>query len=144
MSEYVNVGDTVEGAKCDVYTRKELFKGLRKDPITRSVMSVYELDRNCSVEVTEELPLSGEEAKKRESMGVHLSKGDKLKADAITLYVDSKRRLRFEVKEGQSGTHGGNLASTKSRTVGVIKYPFQCIQSKFTLGGSNSVKSILS
>ncbi|MBR1401739.1 MAG: hypothetical protein IJ604_01870 [Prevotella sp.] len=57
-------------------------------------------------------------------MGVHLNKGDKLTADAIQLFVDVKRNsVKFEVKEGQTHTHGASLTSTDKRTVGRIKTP---------------------
>lgn len=146
MAEFVNIGDMVEGSKCEIYTRKEEFKGLREDPITHKRMMVYELDRNCSVEVTAKLDLSDEDSKKRVEMGVHGDIGDKLKADAITLYVDEKKKLKVEVKEGQTGTHGGRLISTKKRTVGEIKYPFQNIQSKFVLPSKDEslTKSLVS
>lgn len=133
MAEYVNIGEKVEGAKCGIYTRREDFKGLRQDPITHKAMIVYELSLNCSVEVIKKLPLSDVEAKLREDMGVHTELSDKLKADSITLYVAEKRKLKIEVKEGQTSTHGGHLFSTKKRTIGEIKYPFQNIQSKFVL-----------
>ena len=133
MAEFINIGDMVEGEKCEIYTRKENFKGLREDPITHKRMMVYELDRNCSVEVTAKLLLTDEDLKRRMEMRVHGEVGDKLKADAITLYVDEKRKLKIEVKEGQTATHGGRLISTKKRTIGEIKYPFQNIQSKFAL-----------
>lgn len=61
MAEYINTGDTVEGQKCEIYTRREDCKGLRADPITQKKMLVYELDRNSSVEVKESLILSEEE-----------------------------------------------------------------------------------
>lgn len=144
MAEFINIGDMVEGAKCEIYTRKEMCKGLREDPITHSSMMVYELDRNCSVEVTEKLLLQNDALEKRNEMNIHCDVGDKLKADAITLYVDTRRKLKFEVKEGQTSTHGGQLASSKRRTIGEIKYPFQNIQSVFALisDSSKSIKSI--
>ena len=49
MAEYIDTGDTVEGQKCEIYTRREDCKGLREDPITQKKMLVYELDRNSSV-----------------------------------------------------------------------------------------------
>ena len=61
MAEYIDTGDTVEGQKCEIYTRREDCKGLREDPITQKKMLVYELDRNSSVEVRESLILSEEE-----------------------------------------------------------------------------------
>ena len=125
MAEYLNAGDTVEGARCEIYTRKEVFKGMREDPISGESMIVYELDRNCSVEVTEVLELTAEEKKLRAELGVHGEIGDKLKADAITLYVNQKRKLSVTTKEGLTFTHGGRLISTKRRTEAEIKYPFQ-------------------
>jgi hypothetical protein len=117
-------GALAEGAKCGVYARRVEWKGLRKDPITQKNMTLYELDRNCSVEITEEMTLTEEEKAVRKELGVHLCKGDKLTADAIRLFVDVKRNsVKFEVKEGQTGTHGGSLASTNKRTVGQIKTP---------------------
>lgn len=145
MAVYVNIGDTAEGAKTEIYTRAKSWKGLRKDPITHSMMMVYELDRNCSVEVTEKIPLNGDALEIRKKKGVHCEVGDKLKADAITIYVETKKKIKFEVKEGLTSTHGGHLASTKNRTIGEIKYPFSNIQSKFMqkLDGDSFIKSII-
>lgn len=143
MAEFVGIGERVEGEKCEIYTRKEEHKGLREDPITHKRMTVYELSRNCSVEVTEKLDLSEEDIEYRKDNNVHLEIGDKLKAESITLYVDERRKLKVEVKEGQTGRHGGRLISTNKRTIGEIKYPFQNIQSKFVLSSQESViKSI--
>lgn len=144
MAEFVNAGDMVEGARCEVYTRKWLCKGLREDPITHSNMMAYELDRNCSVEIVEKMSLSDNELQIRTEKMVHVNVGDKLKADAITLYVETKRKIKFEVKEGMTATHGGSLASTRKRTVGEIKYPFPNIQNKFMLlpKDKKTIKSI--
>lgn len=122
--EFVNYNDTVEGGKCAVYARALDWKGLREDPITGDSMTVYELSRNCSVEVTDPLVLKEEEKKMREENGVHTDLGDKIKGEAITLFVDTLRKIKFEVVEGMTATHGGNVCSTNSRTVGIIKYPF--------------------
>ncbi len=46
-AEFVNIGDAVEGSKVEIYTRKETWKGMRLDPMTKKVMMVCELDRNC-------------------------------------------------------------------------------------------------
>ena len=96
MAEYIDTGDTVEGQKCEIYTRREDCKGLREDPITQKKMLVYELDRNSSVEVRESLILSEEEKILRDELNIHGEVGDKLKADAITVYVDVKRQLSVE------------------------------------------------
>lgn len=143
MAEFVNINDTVEGAKCEVYTRKENFKGMREDPISGESMLVYELDKNCSVEVTEVLQLTDDEKELRKDLNIHGEVGDKLKADAITLYVKEKRKLKVTVKEGLTSTHGGHLISTRNRTIGVIKYPFQNLNKLLGLSAnSTNIKKI--
>jgi len=135
--EYVNIGDAIEGAKVEIYTRKETWKAPRLDPMTRKMMMVCELERNCSAEVTAVLPLSKADLKTREEYAhihnvvLHGEVGDKLKASAITVYTDTKRRLPVEVKEGQTATHGGHLISCPRRTFALIKYPFVAITAKF-------------
>ncbi len=127
MAEYIKVGEMAEGKKCSISARRIEFKkgGLRKDPITNKNMVLYELDRNCSVEVTESLNLTDEEQQLRVELGVHGNVGDRIQGDALRLYADTKRdSLRPIVKEGQSGRHGANLVETNIRTIGKIKTPF--------------------
>lgn len=127
MAEYIKAGEMVEGKKCSIAARRIEFKkgGLRKDPITNKNMVLYELDRNCSVEVTESLKLSAEEQQLRDDLNVHGNVGDKIQGDAIRLYADTKRdALRPVVKEGQSARHGASLLDTNIRTIGRIKTPF--------------------
>jgi hypothetical protein len=125
MAKYINFNDLVEGAKCHVSARKIIWKGLRKDPITNQNMMLYELDRNCSVEVTESLHLEADALELRQRKNVHGNVGDQIGGDAIQLFIDSKRNnLKFEVKEGQSARHGANLSDTNVRTIGQIRYPY--------------------
>ena len=133
MGTFTGIGDIVEGIKCDVVTRKHLWKGLVKDPITACNMTLYELDYNCSVSVSEELVLETEQEKEcREELNVHGSKGDIIRADAIQLYVDIKRNsLRFDSSEGQSARHGAELEHTTKRTIGRIKYPLSIYKTQF-------------
>lgn len=129
--EIVHEGAILEGAKCEIYTRKEVFKGLQKDPITSANMIKYELCRNCSVEITKELELTDEDdIKLRDRLSVFRSLGDKLKADSITVFVDQKLPLKVEVREGATATHGGRYMSTKKRTVANIKYQFENLPQK--------------
>ena len=127
MTEFIREGEMVEGKKCSVSARRMEFMkgGLRKDPITNKNMVLYELDRNCSVEVTESLNLTEEEQQIRIGLGVHGNVGDRIQGDAIRLYADTKRdSLKPIVKEGQSGRHGASLIETNIRTIGKIKTPF--------------------
>lgn len=131
MAKYINFSDLVEGAKCHVSARKILWKGLRKDPITNQNMTLYELDRNCSVEVTESLQLTEEGLELRRQKNVHGYVGDQIGGDAIQLFLDCKRNcLKPEVKEGQSGRHGASLADTNVRTIGQIRYPYSNLLKK--------------
>ena len=124
MTKYINPGDLIEGQKCHVRTRRHEFKRLQKDPITNKNMVMYELDRNCSMEITECLKLPEEELKLRLQNRVGLNLGDCVMGDAIQMYVDTFRPIRFTVKEGQSGRHGASLADTTKRTIGKLKYNF--------------------
>ena len=145
-AEFVNIGDAVEGSKVEIYTRKETWKGMRLDPMTKKVMMVCELERNCSAAITETVNLIDEQRdahdKYANSVGItlHRDLGDKLKAFAITVYTDAKKRLPVEVKEGQTSTHGGHLISCPKYTLAIIKYPFVAIASKFL--PANEIKKI--
>lgn len=125
MDEYVQPGEIIEASKCGVYSRKIEWKGLKREPITNQLMTLYELDRNCSAEIVEAICLDPEELKIRQKLCVHLNVNDKIKGKAIRLYVKSKRNdLKIEIQEGTSSRHGASLANTRVRTVGIIKYSF--------------------
>mgnify|MGYP003486505404 FL=1 len=126
MAIYIKEGEIIEGKKAAVVARRAEWKGLKEEPITGKKMTLYELDRNSSVEITEALQLNEEEILIRKQMNVHGEVGDTIKGDAIRLWVDSKRNsLKFDTKEGVSGRHGANLASTNKRTVSKLKYSFE-------------------
>lgn len=122
MTMYITPGDMVEGKKCHVMTRKYEFKRLQKDPITKKNMVMYELDRNCSVEITQCMELSENDLHLRLEKKVGMQLGDCLTGDAIQMYIDTFRPVTFTVKEGQSGRHGACLVDTKKRTIGKLKY----------------------
>jgi len=124
MSIFVKPGETVAGASCDVHARKVEFKGLHIQPLTNQRMVLYELSRNCSVEVLKEL------AKLLGIAAIHQNTGDKIQGDSIQLWVDAKRDiLHFVVKEGTSGRHGSNIATTHKPTIASIKYSFHNLNS---------------
>ena len=122
MTKFITPGDLIEGKKCHVVTRKYETKRLQRDPITKKPMLLYELDRNCRVEITECLQLSEDDLNLRVQNHVGLELGDCIEGDAIQMYVDCVRPIKFIVKEGQSGRHGANLVDTKKRTIGKLKY----------------------
>lgn len=129
MSEYVKAGEMVEGAHCGIYTRKEEWKGLQEDPVTKKAMTKYELSRNCSVEIRKKQELTEDELSHRKKYPLYLEVGDKLKALCITVYIDQKRKLGAPVIDKSTGRHEGRLFETTKRTLGVIKYPLENIKS---------------
>ena len=125
-NKFIDFNDTVEGAKCDVTTRKQTFRrcGAVKDPIANEIVSTYSLDKNATVEVIESLSLTEEELKYRKEKNIHNDVGDTIIADAIKLYVQGIGNcLKFTAKEGVSGRHGAQLTRTKHRTIGTIQVP---------------------
>lgn len=110
----VEGGATLEGAKCEIYTRKEVLKGLQKDPVTSVTMIKYELSRNSSVEITQEHVLTSDEdiVQRRSIPNFFNSLGDKLKSDSITVFINQHRPIKFTVSEGATATHGARFAST--------------------------------
>lgn len=125
--ELYNIGDRIEGAHCELYSRKEVSPGcLQEHPITGKPCIRVELSRNATAEISKEMIFTEEELACRQ--GVNITEGDKLKGDAITVYVCQRRPVRFYVREGATHTHGGNFASTKNQTLCEIKYPHDHIK----------------
>ena len=138
----IKEGDIVEGSKCSITARRVEWKGLKYDPITGLKMTLYELDRNCSVEVLESLNLTPEEVEIRKALCVHGDVGDLIKGDAIQVWIDTKRNsLKFEVKEGVSARHGASLTNTTKRTVGRLKYSFSVYKQLLNHSSKMSVES---
>lgn len=140
MQKYIAEGEIVEGKKCRIMTRRYEFKRLSKDPITNEIMVTCNLDRNSEVEVLESLSLDGDEKTLRETLNVHGEVGDMLEARSILVFVEGLRPnvLSFEVKEGQTGRHGANLASTNRRTIGKIKYVLENLRKAIEQSSSNN------
>ena len=132
-SDYFNLDEKVEGARCEIFARRPDCKGLARNPHTHSRAWLCELSLNASIEVAATDEYTEEELSLRRALGVHFNVGDKLRADKITVYVECRAKPKFKPQEGMSATHGGNLCSTSSRTMGIIKAPFHCLQSKFQL-----------
>lgn len=145
MSEHVNTGEMVEGARCNIYTRKEEWKSMQRDPITHKPMVKYELSRNCSVEVTHKHEVtSSKDVELRANLPLYTEIGDKLKALCISVYIDQKKKLGDPVVETSSSRHEGRLFYTENRTIGVIKYPFdnlKTITQRYLENGSKQLTS---
>lgn len=118
----------MEGKKTDITARKIEFKkrSLQKHEITKKLMVSYSMDRNCSVEVKEEVQLTEEERTLRKKYGIHGEAGDLIVADAIRLCVAGMRdMLGGTVKEGVSARHGATVVSCPHHIIAKIQTPWQ-------------------
>ncbi|MGI6520244.1 MAG: hypothetical protein ACOX2D_03800 [Fermentimonas sp.] len=120
MTKYVSPGDTIIGEHIDGYTRRWMWKGLRRHPVLNRQMTLYECDLNSYAEIVKACDESdlndGCEAYKK-------AVGDCLEADAISIYVDSKRKYQFKVEAGISGRHKSNIFNFRDLSVCSIKIP---------------------
>lgn len=125
MATLINEGDTLLAKHLDGNSRKIEWKGMRKHPVTKKNMTLYECDRNSYAEIitecTDEVVL-GTESYCRD-------KGDNLKADAISIYVETFKKETFEVKEGVSGRHGASLFKFRKNSISTIKTPLSVFTS---------------
>ncbi|GHT01427.1 hypothetical protein AGMMS49525_02110 [Bacteroidia bacterium] len=139
MSKFINIGDTIEAEHANACVRKLEWKGPRKHPITNECMMLYESNRNSNVEIVK--VYAGEIKKGTEHF--HRNMGDILEADSISIYVDSTRREKSDVKEGVSARHGAQLIDIRKRSISTIKYPLHNLFKCLGLGSSvDIVKTI--
>lgn len=136
MTVCYHEGESLEGAACLLYTRKHNnISTLVRHPLTERLCMKTEMCWNSSAEISKELDPNI----KREKIGILVDAGDKLQADAISVWVDQKRPIKFKVEEGMTHRHGGHLAATQNTTFCKIKKPFDHILKAVIkqLSGSN-------
>lgn len=117
MSKYIAVGDTLIAKHIDGHARKIIWKGAKKHPVTQKTMTLYECDWNAYVKITKEF--EGELPQGTETY--HKSLNDELEAYAISIYVQSLGKEKFEVKEGVSARHGASIIAFRKNTVSTVK-----------------------
>ncbi len=139
MSVYNNVGDTVEGQAMDCDGRVFRLQGMKKHPITKEMMSLYTTDRNSHAKVAKAGVVPDDEKLKKATAHFHREVDDKVTGDALSIYVDSKKKVRIEVLHGQesaSGQHGIKYANIRKRTIATVKVALPNLMKK--LGYSNN------
>lgn len=128
LMELYREGDAIEGAACELYARRPDNKSvLTKHPLTGKMCMRVEMSRNATSEISKALQLSTDEEKALRA-GVYMDLGDKLIADAITVYVCQRRPLKFTKEGGMTHTHKGQVASTSVPTYCKIKYCHEHIE----------------
>lgn len=119
MVKLINKGDTLLAKHLDGHARKIEWKGQRNHPVAKQRLTLYECDRNTLVRITqaytEDLPEG--------AVDFHREIGDELEADAVSMYVDSIRREKFQVKEGVTGRHGAQMIALRKYNISTIKTP---------------------
>ncbi|MDE5875288.1 MAG: hypothetical protein K2H15_06535 [Muribaculaceae bacterium] len=129
MREFYLTGSKIAGEACNLFTRKpSAYSKLVTHPITGKPCILVEMSRNASAEIYRELTGEDKELALKYDPEINLCQGDKLKADAISVYVAQKRPLSFSVSEGATHTHGAHFVSTKKNTLCSIRYPFDHIR----------------
>jgi len=121
MTKFINAGDTIEAEYADARSMRIEWKGLRKHPVTKERMTLYECDRNAMVEIikacTGEIKAGAEQ--------FHRAVGDTLEAYAISIYIDSPRKEKVYVQGGASGRHKAQCMDIRKRCIATIKYPLR-------------------
>lgn len=121
MAKYVNTNETIHGAHIDSHSRKFEWKGIKQNPFTNEMMTLYEGDRNSFAEIVK---ICNEDDKACQGVeNFHAELGDCVEADAISLYIRTKRKIKEIVKEGVSGRHGARFLCPRVYTISTIKTP---------------------
>lgn len=138
MAVYNNVGDTIEGEAVDFDGRSIRDQGVKKHPLTKKTMRLFTTDRNSHAVVRKAGIVPKDEEVKKATAHFHRAVGDKVTADALSVYTDIKAKVRPETihGEGASSQHGTNFASVNDHTITTVKMPLFNLLKK--LGMSNN------
>lgn len=138
MAVYNNVGETIEGEAVDFDGRSIRAQGAKKHPLTKKTMKLFSTDRNSHAVVTKAGKEPEDEEVKKATAHFHRAEGDKVTADALSVYTEFKTKVRPETihGEGASGQHGTNFASVNGHTIATVKMPLPNLIKK--LGMSNN------
>ena len=117
MTEFHNVGESIECAKCEIVTRKFVPSSPQIHEVLGRVIK-YELSLNCSAEIIEEV----DPKEWKIDFASKLSLGDKLKAKSIYALVSSIKRVKWDVINF-TATHKAQKAEIGYFTFAKIKSP---------------------
>lgn len=123
MAKLIGPGDTIIGKHTDGHTRKWDWKGLKKHPVLNRNMTLYECSLNTYAEIVkvcEQEELSDECIEK-----YNHNLGDSVNADAISIYVDSNRKEKFNLEARISGRHKAQAFSFRNLSVCTISIPLR-------------------
>lgn len=127
MAKFVKPGDTIIGKHIDGHTRRWKWKGLKNHPVLNRKMMLYECDLNSYAEIVKECD-ECDLVQGCENYNTKL--GDNLEADAISVYVDSKRKYKFIIEAGISGRHKASVFKFRDLSVCTIKIPLKNLEKR--------------
>lgn len=124
--EFINQGDTIEGKRLDIKTRKQTLQtSIEIKDIGRCFK--YLCQKNVNASVAEEL----KEKVAKFADDSHLNLNDNIRGDSVDLY--SLTRLQFSKESNYSSKHGIQYSETKKYGCAQIRIPF-----RFTLESANN------
>lgn len=120
--KYINQGDTIEGKRVDIKTRKQnLQTSVEIEEIGRCYK--YLCQKNATVTIIEELDIDAEAKKKKNDEKIHMEVADCVSGDSIDLY--SLDFLRFSKEANFSSKHGIQSSETKRFGRAQVRIPFR-------------------
>ena len=125
MAKYIKEGEVIHAEHTDSHARKIEWKGFRRNPYTQELMMLYECDRNSFSKIVK--VCDGIDCKKEGTENFHCEIGDILEADAISIYIRTKRKLKLTVDEGVTGRHGAIFLNPRVYAISKIKTPLACL-----------------
>ena len=126
MAKMIELGKSIIAAHTDGHTRKYQWKGLRRHPVLKKRMTLYECDRNTFAEIVKEC--KDEDVLSMIDTSYSRTEGDCLEADAISIYVDSVRKEKFKKMSAVSGRHSASEIRLRNLNVCTIKIPLRNLQ----------------
>jgi hypothetical protein len=123
MTKLININDTIDAEHTDGETRKFLWKGPKIHPQIKKRMTLYECDRNSYAEIIKEYKGVPEEGTDH----FNRSLGDRLEADAISVYIDTRRKIKSDVVNN-SGRHKIQEFKIRDRCIATIKVPLKNLE----------------
>lgn len=128
MAKLIKEGDTIIANSIDGNSRKIVWKGLKKHPITKELMMLYECDRNSFAEITTVYTGGVDPGTENYCRNI----GDQLQADAISIYVSSLRKEKFEVSNA-TGRHKSQFFSIRKKSISSIKTSLEIFAKELSL-----------
>lgn len=128
MAKYIKAGDTIEGDSVGIRVRKWTPATIVDVPSVKKKMYRYSSSRNSSAIVKESHEVSEDPDVVLATQDYHREIGDELECSGMKVYVDSKRKIKVESREGATHTHGALYATTDKHTIATISTPLANLQ----------------